>query len=342
MDTYGNRWIGTSAICAFALVLSGVGKAAVGPVDPFSQNKRIGRGVNILGYDPIWRSAEKARFKDRHFGLIKEAGFDSVRINLHPFAHMDPNHDWRLSDPWLKVLDWAVGQALANDLVVILDCHEFTAMGTDPQANHDRFLAFWRQIATRYKDWPSSVMFELLNEPSRRLTADMWNAYLAEALVIIRQTNPSRTVIIGPGNYNSIGSLKDLRLPEDDRNIIVTVHYYSPMEFTHQGASWVEGYRDKTGVQWLGSPEEKARVVKDFEQAQAWAKEHNRPIFLGEFGAYDAGPMDSRVRYTAFVARTAEGLGWSWAYWQFDSDFVVYDMAKDQWVAPILNALMGR
>ena len=24
-------------------------------------------------------------------------------------------------------------------------------------------------------------------------------------------------------------------LPENDRNIIVTVHYYSPIEFTHQG-----------------------------------------------------------------------------------------------------------
>jgi len=72
----------------------------------------------------------------------------------------------------------------------------------------------------------------------------------------------------------------------------------------------------------------------------AWAKENNRPIFLGEFGAYDKAPIESRVRYTDFVARTAESLGWSWAYWQFDSDFILWDMKADKWVDPILHALI--
>jgi len=38
--------------------------------------------------------------------------------------------------------------------------------------------------------------------------------------------------------------------------------------------------------------------------------------------------MDSRASNTAFVARTAEKLGFSWAYWQFDSDFIVYDIDR--------------
>ena len=45
-------------------------------------------------------------------------------------------------------------------------------------------------------------------------------------------------------------------------------------------------------------------------------------------------------RYTDFVARTAEASGWSWAYWQFDSDFILYDMKRDGWVEPILAALV--
>jgi endoglucanase len=52
--------------------------------------------------------------------------------------------------------------------------------------------------------------------------------------------------------------------------------------------------------------------------------------------------MDSRARYTAYVARTAEKLGFSWAYWQFDSDFIVYNIDKEQWVTPILNALIDK
>jgi endoglucanase len=52
--------------------------------------------------------------------------------------------------------------------------------------------------------------------------------------------------------------------------------------------------------------------------------------------------MESRARYTAYVSRTAEKLGFSWAYWQFDSDFIVYDIDKEKWILPILNALTDK
>ncbi len=308
-------------------------------VGPFSTNRKLARGVNIIGYDPIWRSKDRARFKAQYFRMIKDAGFSTVRINLHPFRHMERDENYTLRDSWWQVLNWAVKNALASDLMVILDMHEFGAMGNDPQSNKDRFLAFWRQVSERLKDAPDSVLFEILNEPSRQLTAQMWNQYLRQALTVIRRTNPTRTVIIGPAQYNSIGQLHMLDLPKDDRNIILTVHYYSPMDFTHQGAPWA-GRRDKTGVEWKGTDEEKAAVERDFAKAQAWAKEHNRPIFLGEFGVYDKAPLESRLRYLKFVTRTMERFGWSWAYWQFDSDFILYDVRKDKWVEPVRDALI--
>jgi endoglucanase len=52
--------------------------------------------------------------------------------------------------------------------------------------------------------------------------------------------------------------------------------------------------------------------------------------------------MASRARYTAFVARTAEKFNFCWSYWQFDSDFIVYNIEKETWVKPILNALMEK
>jgi endoglucanase len=33
-------------------------------------------------------------------------------------------------------------------------------------------------------------------------------------------------------------------------------------------------------------------------------------------------------------------MGWSWAYWQFDSDFIVFDIKNDRWVEPIRDALV--
>jgi endoglucanase len=156
---------------------------------------------------------------------------------------------------------------------------------------------------------------------------------------VVRASNPRRAIIVGPAFYNSIDHLSELRLPEQDRNLIVAVHYYKPMEFTHQGAPW-STHKDKSGVEWTGTPAQRQAIRDDFGKATAWAKTNNRPLYLGEFGAYDKAPMASRVSYTDAVARTAESLGWSWAYWQFDSDFILWDMKRDAWVEPILHALI--
>jgi endoglucanase len=113
------------------------------------------------------------------------------------------------------------------------------------------------------------------------------------------------------------------------------------MDFTHQGAPWADR-KDKLGVDWVGTKAELAALNGAFDKAVAWSNKHHRPIFLGEFGAYDKAPMESRARYTAAVARAAERRGWSWAYWQFDSDFILYDIPNDHWITPLRDALIPK
>ena len=307
----------------------------------FEQNNRIGRCVNIIGYDPIWNDWTQARIQDKHFRYIKQAGFNSVRINLHPFKYMTASPAYQLKNAWINTLDWAVNQALDNELSVILDLHEFHAMAKAPEENMPRLLAFWQQISSIYHSAPASVMYEILNEPFDKLTPDLWNQYLKQAHKSIRDVDAERTIIIGPGHWNGIEYLDKLLLPEDDNQIIATVHYYHPMPFTHQGASW-SNFMDAVGIEWNGTEQEQQAIIEDFTVAQEWGKAHNRPLLLGEFGAYDKADMSSRVRYTAYVARLAEEYGWSWAYWQFDSDFIVYDISNDRWIEPIRDALIPK
>jgi endoglucanase len=328
-------------IVLFMASLSMNYKALAQTVTATDQSIKIGRGVNILGYDnEFWQDHTKGRFKEQYFKMIKEAGFSSVRINLYPFKFMDSQY--KLNPKWLETLDWAINKGLEADLMIILDLHEYNAMADNPEAKKEMFLSFWKQVAPRYKDKSDRVIFEILNEPNQKLTVEMWNTFLAEAVKIIRESNPNRTLIIGPGNWNGIESLNTLKLPENDRNIIVTVHFYHPMRFTHQGAPWSRENKNLSGIKWTGTVEEKEEVVSKLKVAADWALKYDRPIFLGEFGSYDKADMDSRARYTAFVARTAEKLGFSWAYWQFDSDFIVYNIDKECWVEPILNALMNK
>lgn len=306
------------------------------PIDAGAQNKEMGRGVAVLSEDPGWADPDTARFTPRHFKLIHEAGFQTVRMVLTAFDHMDASY--RLDPQWLTRLDTMVQAALGENLTVVLDEHDYEICGKDAAVCKVKLNAFWSQIAPRYKDAPNRVVFEMLNEPHGAMTPELWNAQLRETLAIIRATNPARNVIIGPGNWNGLEQLPALDLPADDQHIIATFHYYHPMEFTHQGASWVPQYK-QLGVTW-GSDADYALLNREMDQAKAWADAHKRPIFMGEFGAYENGAMADRVKWTSAVARAAETRGFSWSYWQFDKDFIVYDISKDAWVEPILHALI--
>lgn len=309
--------------------------------DAFAINKKLGRGVNIIGYDPLWRDRSRARFRPEFFRMIREAGFNHVRINLHPFRDNPKGGDnpAGLREEYLATLDWAVDEALKSGLMVVLDFHEFQALGKDLAGLKDRYLACWDVIARRQQHRPPEVLFELLNEPNTAVTPEAWNKLLREALAVVRRSNPTRTVVIGPAQWNNIAALDQLDLP-DDPNIIVTVHYYSPFDFTHQGAAWA-GRGDKVGVRW-GSEKDRQAIVNDFDRAQAWAEKNRRPIYLGEFGVYDRAPQEDRIAWLSFVTSEAEKRGWSWAYWQFDGDFIVFDVKTGRWVEPILNAILRR
>lgn len=317
-------------------LLAGSVAHAAKPLTPAQQVAQMKRGVNIVGYDPMWEDPSKARFKPEHFKIIRRGGFDHVRINLYGLRHL--REDGTMDPAWFATLDALVRAATARGLHVVLDEHDYEGCADDTARCRAQVLAFWAQVAEHYKDASNRVMFEILNEPNREMDAE-WNDLLVAALAVIRETNPTRNVVIGPAFWYNISHLPQLALPADDRHIIATVHYYLPMQFTHQGASWMPEYEPVSGVTW-GTPEDLAALERDFDSVVAWSEANDRPILLGEFGAYDAGPLDSRVAYTAAVARAAEARGWAWSYWQFDSNFVAYLIDEERWNEPIYRALV--
>ena len=68
--------------CALALAAMTIGTAQAAPPVPsaWDQDRVLGRGVNIIGYDPLWKDFRQGRFKTYHFSKIRQAGFSTVRI----------------------------------------------------------------------------------------------------------------------------------------------------------------------------------------------------------------------------------------------------------------------
>jgi len=309
------------------------------PIDAAAQAAQMGAGVNVLGYDPYWKDGKAGNYTDDTFAKIKAAGFSTLRLNLFLFGkdNLHLSADGTVDPKWLAKLDWVVAEAEKHNLNIILDEHDFeTCSDFTPDVCAAMLSAVWRVLGQRYQNEPNSVIFELLNEPHGNLNGDPWNKVLAQIVKVVRATNPTRTLIIGPTHWNSIGDLDQLKLPDDD-HIIVTFHYYNPMHFTHQGASWV--HQESLHDIHFGTPAELQTINDDFDKVAAWGKAHHRPIFLGEFGAYDKAPVDDRAVYDKAVSQAAEAHGFPWAYWQFSSDFVLYDFSKQQFVAPVLKAL---
>jgi endoglucanase len=311
------------------------------PPDPFKQNKHLGRGINLGNALEAPNEGEwGVTLKEEYFKIIKEAGFDSVRIPVRWSNHALKEAPYTIDTAFFERVDWAIANALKNNLYVILNIHHYLEIRKDPANHQERFYALWEQIAEHYKDYPDTVLFELLNEPADKLSR-VWNETFKKALATVRKSNPHRTIVIDPAEDSVIKLLKKLDIPEKDRNIIVSVHYYTPLEFTHQGAEWVgEKSNAWLGTKWTGTEKEKEAITKAFDEAAAWSKEHNRPINLGEFGAYEKADMDSRVRWTEFVVKSAIERGWSFHYWEFCANFGASDQKTNKWKEPLLNALI--
>ena len=342
VNTFGTQLTMQYAIAILSTVALAFPSIAADP-DAHAANKRLGRGVNLgNALEAPKEGAWGVTLQTDYFKAIKAAGFDSVRLPVKWSAHALAEPPYTIDPKFAGRVDWVVDQALQNKLNIVVNVHHYNEMDADPDTHLLRLVALWGQIADRYKDRPAGVYFELFNEPHDKFTEAKWNAAIPKLLAAVRKSNPTRPVIVGPGQWNAIRGLGRLELPKDDRNLIVTVHSYEPFEFTHQGASWVKGSDRWKGRKWAGTDAEKADVRKRFEQAAAWATTHDRPIFLGEFGAYSAADTDSRARWTRFVAREAERLGWSWAYWEFAAGFGAYDPRAEAWREPLKAALLDR
>ncbi len=56
--------------------------------------------------------------------------------------------------------------------------------------------------------------------------------------------------------------------------------------------------------------------------------------------SWDEESLREEPSLAAHLARTAESFGWAWSYWQFDSDFILYNIDEDHWTEPIKQALV--
>jgi len=318
----------------------------------------FGRGVTVSAED---------------IAQIKREGFDHVRVPVGWQHYAGPAPDFTLSPVIFDRVDFIVTNCLNDGLAVMINIHHFDELDNDPAGGTGEFLALWNQIAAHYEKFPRKFAFELDNEPHENATTALMNPIYARTIAQIRETNPKRTIFVEPGDWGSIGELKNLVLPPDD-NVIVSVHCYEPFHFTHQGAGWTTADVKQTGIIFPGPPAQplvpdpkldlKPWVLEwiqnyntlptaqnpssplaftgKLKYVRAWSDFYGRPVHIGEFGAYVKADEQSRANFYSAFRRVAEQEKLGWCIWDWSANFRYWDKKNSRPMPEMREALFGK
>jgi endoglucanase len=293
------------------------------------------------------RGAErKERFTRADVEAIAEAGLDHIRIPVDEVQLWDDAgaKDREAFDLLDDALDWceAAGMRAVVDLHITRS-HYFN----DPNIPRlwieadetETFVELWRQLSAHLRGRSEDlVAYELLNEPVAPDPRD-WNRVAAAAHAAIRDGEPTRIIVLGSNDFSQPITFDDLAIP-DDRNLILTFHFYRPMLITHYTASWTRTKDYHGPVRYPGVPiaegewqnlappvQESLREWNIHFNATVLADLLSQPLaarectglrlYCGEFGCMSTAPEPARSNWFRDVIGLFKREQIAWAVWDY-------------------------
>lgn len=210
----------------------------------------------------FWKSYRENYITQEDIHFIHQSGFNSIRVPLHyKFFETDDAEGFVLLD---QVIRWAHRE----NLYVILDLH--AAPGGQTGKNIDdsdgypwlfsdasaqeHTVAVWQRLARHYRNNPTVLGYDLLNEPIPNYTGlEQFNSKLEPLYkrlsTAIRQIDTHHILIFGgaqwDGNFSVFG-------PPFDKNAVYTFHRYHAAPEDATVRPYVE-FREKYQVPiWIG------------------------------------------------------------------------------------------
>lgn len=229
----------------------------------------------------------------------------------------------------------------------------------DPKGAQKALLSGWPVIADRLSRWPADrISAELLNEPNT--TDELWRPFVETLAQAVRARLPKSRIIVGSAPFQRLEALTRWT-PLADDNVIYACHYYDPMVFTHQGASWDA---DSPWTHVAGAPFPSAKddpellrlaadaareghastaqalrqaaerswtaetISRQFDGLMNWSQTHSAPVIINEFGALKwKARRNDRLAWIAAVRAAATSHGFGWAHWDYSTSFGLLDDA---------------
>lgn len=331
------------------------------------------RGINISHW--LSQSGDRGekratKFTREDVKFLAECGYDHLRIPIDEEQMFD--EQLNPEPEAFSLLHNAIGWCKEFNLKVVVDLHilrshhfnaESKPLFTE-QAAQEQFYDCWRKISAELKKYPRSlVAYELMNEPVAD-DPEQWNTIVNNCLEVVRKLEPKRTIIIGSNRWQAYDQVKNLRVPEQDKNIIISFHFYNPFPLTHYRASWTEQKDNPLNVYYPGyivKKEDVEKLTPELQKRWGWlARSYNdintlekqilqaldaatamgRKLYLGEFGCLRGAGEENRLRWFRDVVSLCDKYGIAYASWDYKGAFGIIDKGQTQ--VEMLNILTGK
>ncbi len=266
---------------------------------------------------------------------IADRGFKSLRIPVTWYNHMGAAPDYAIDEEWMNRVEEVANFAFDNNMYVIINIHHddlkedqsgswLVTTYAQQEKVTDQIEKVWKQIATRFKDYGDYLIFETMNEPREVGSSHEWNGGSAEhrevvnalnlaAVNAIRSTggnNASRFIMVPQVGANVKAALEDMVIPNDDPNIMVSVHNYDPWLFTLADP----------GTDTWGTNAEKEELEKAIKSIGDHFVKNGRAVILGEWGAGDKNNLVDRIDYYDVMAKACRLNGITPISWIYSLD----------------------
>lgn len=343
-------------------------------------NFKIQRGTNVSHW--LSQSEERGEARRQHiqeddFARLDSLGFDFVRLPIDEVQMWDEQGN-KIDEAWglmRNAIDWSI----KHHLRVIVDLHiirshNFNAVNEGEDTNtlftsdeaQQQLIGMWKQLSDSLNSYSTdSVAYEFMNEPVAKEHAQ-WNQLIAKVHKALRELEPMRTLVVGSNLWQGTDTFKYLEVPEGDKNIILSFHFYEPMVLTHNGAPWTPTGKYTGKVNYPGviiskedfdnQPEEIKEHIQKYtkewnrdtlralmDDAINVAKKYDLQLFCGEWGVYE--PVDRELAYTwtRDMISVFNENHVAWCTWCYDADFGFWDQKKHTFKdAKLVDILLGK
>ena len=298
------------------------------------------RGINLGGWLSQCDYSEDRLnnfITEPDFQKIASWGLDHVRIPVD--YNVLENEDGSYIKSGFTRVENALGYARKYGLNAVIDLHKTAGFSFDKDEQEsgffdnekfqERFYKLWEELAKRFGKYSDYVAFELLNEVTEQRFSDAWNRISRECIKRIRVYAPDTLILLGSYWNNSPESVKDLEKPFDDK-VIYNFHCYSPFEFTHQGAPWVDCIDHDARFHFEDVENTPEYFEKLFAEAMETAKNNGTSLYCGEYGVIDRATPEDALKWFKVINSVFEKHSISRAAWSYkEMDFGLSDSRMD-------------